>query len=83
MSYTALKDRPVKAVRKRRLCEWCAYCIEAGEPAQNRVYTFDNEFHNDYMHPECYAAMHEVDWHGFGQWEWMPGDFERGSSIPL
>ena len=61
------------------MCKWCAGRIEKGERANHRVYVLDGDFHSEYMHPECNAAMNESD-NDYLQDGWMPGDFERGQA---
>ena len=56
MSYQELKCKEV-TVRKAKRCEWCPEMISIGEKAQVRVYVYDGDFHDEKMHPECYAAM--------------------------
>jgi hypothetical protein len=76
LSYSEIKNVEL-TVRKNHRCVWCAETILARQLAQFRVYVFDGEFTNDWMHPECYAAMlaspSEAYCDGF-----MPGDYERG-----
>lgn len=70
-----LQDRPVKALRKNRACEWCGEMICKGEPAQYRVYVMDG-FTVGYMHPECYLAMRDSPYWAADCWE--IGEFQRG-----
>ena len=74
-----LSQRHVKAVRKARVCEWCASLIPKGEPAEYRATVYDG-FQTSYMHPECDAAMLEVASDDGGALEWWPGDYARGSA---
>ena len=73
-----LQDKEVHT-RKEHRCEWCGEMIETGSKARYRAYVFDGDFTSEHMHPECYAAMFEIDWNyeeGFEQ-----HSFVRGTSM--
>jgi hypothetical protein len=72
-----LQDRPLKAIRKDRNCEWCGELIPKGSSCQYRVYVMDG-FTVGYQHPECYQAMLDAT-----RWltaEWEIGQFKRGTN---
>lgn len=75
-----IRDREVTA-RKAHACCWCAGGILPGETAQARTYTMHGDLISDYMHVECYEAMFEAA-DGDSCFEWMSGDYERGSIMP-
>lgn len=72
-----LKCKSVK-VRKRHRCVWCGEYIEVGEPAQYRVYVYDDNFCSDHYHPDCWEALNTYPWdsHDDGFDEFT---FKRGS----
>ena len=76
--YVELRSKDVTA-RKEHRCVWCGELIEVGETARYRVYTFDGEFANDWMHPECHAAMLKAPYELVEE-GWAPGEFKRGSN---
>lgn len=74
-----LRDREVR-VRKFHRCCWCNEGIYPGEQAQARTYRSPDGLISDHMHPECYEASAEVIADEGTCFEWMPGDFSRGST---
>lgn len=76
--YTELKRKIVKC-RKKHQCAWCGENITIGESAEYRSYIFDDDFVDDWMHPECDAACSEVAIEE-GEFDFVPGDFPRGST---
>jgi len=75
-----LREGNVKT-RKHHCCEWCDEKIDIGSMAYHRVYIWENEFRNGYMHTECKEAMDTVDYRELEE-GWTPGDYGRGSSEP-
>lgn len=73
-----LLNREVR-VKKRRICEWCAEPICAGERAHYRVYVWQGEFSRAWSHPECWEAMGLVEPFRLDE-GWLPGDWRRGST---
>jgi len=79
MSYVRLTAPHQVTTRKLHRCGWCNELIPEGTPdIWARSYIFDDGPQSDWMHPECYEAMGELD-HGERCEGWMPGDFLRGS----
>jgi hypothetical protein len=76
--YTELKRKVVNC-RKAHMCAWCAEKINVGQSAQYRSYVYDGDFNNDWMHLECELACVEYALNE-GSFEFMPGDFPRGST---
>ena len=82
MSYDELNLKIVKPKKTRR-CEWCWFTpIEAGRECINRVYVYEGDFHNEYMHLECYAAANWL-WNKYpDDCEFTPGDCGFGEVAP-
>lgn len=47
------RNQQIKAVRKQRQCTWCGEMILKGEPANYYATTYEGEFQDGYLHPEC------------------------------
>ncbi len=75
--YVELRSKDV-TVSKDHPCIWCGELIEVGKTARYRVYTFDDEFASDWMHPECLKAMQSAP-PDEAEDGWYPGEFKRGS----
>lgn len=76
MSYTRIREKAV-TVRKKHSCVWCGESINIGEKVYYRVYTMDDVFTTDYLHPECKEALHRSDDLSEG---FSFGEFQRGES---
>ena len=79
--YLELKSKTVRTA-KWHSCEWCGAKIEAGSEAYYRAYVFDGDFMAGWMHTECAAAMHTMEFYVNEDDSFMPGDFSRGSHLP-
>jgi len=76
LSYREISSVDVK-VRKPHMCAWCSEKILPRSPARSRSYVLDGELVSDWLHPECFEALNESDYHDICE-GWTPGDFERG-----
>lgn len=66
--------------RKAHRCAWCNEVIPtATSGVWSRSYIFQDGPQTDWMHPECWSAMGEVDASVLAD-GWAPGDFARGDS---
>lgn len=63
-----LSEKPIKAVRKRHICDGCVKWLEVGEPAVNWCGVVDGEFHSAHYHPDCREA--EVALNHLHDWGW-------------
>ena len=78
--YERIQDKEVKT-NKAHFCEWCAGYLSKGSYARYRAYRFNGEFQYGWMHDDCARAMDEcIDDYPEG---WVPGDFERGSTVSV
>ena len=71
--------------RKPHDCAWCGMLIQANSKAISYAYAvYESPPRRRWMHADCFAAMTEAsDWRKeIHINEWMPGDFQRGSSEP-
>ncbi len=76
---TVLHEGPVKATRKRHVCESCNQAIPIGRAATKWVGITDGQFYACYFHPECRVA--EVAWNrmmrlGWDEWCNLANDLE-------
>ena len=79
MAYVNLTDPHQVTTRKPHRCGWCDERIpEGSRDIWTRSYIFEDGPQSDWMHPECYDAMGELDSGELSE-GWMPGDFLRGS----
>ena len=74
--YVELQNKTVKTKVPHR-CMWCAERIDKGNFAVYRVYVYEGEFDNDWMHPECATAMRDLS-AGDSNFTFQPGEFIRG-----
>jgi len=82
MYYVSLTASHQVTTRKLHRCGWCNELIPKGTPGiWARSYIFVDGPQSDWMHPECYDAMGELD-PGELSDGWMPGEFLRGSTEP-
>lgn len=69
---TFIAEKPVRAVRKRHVCEGCDNWIEIGEAAVNWCGVADGQFSSMYYHPECreaeVALNNLIDWRCGDDW---------------
>lgn len=68
-----INEKPIKAVRKRHICEACRKYIEIGEPAVNWAGMVDGDFCSSHYHPECREAevrlnQDVLDWRDCDDW---------------
>ena len=74
---TFIKHRRVSRTRIPHFCQWCSESIDTGHPMDVQSYTdYQDDFHEDYYHPECWAAFDTLPIEE--QESWSPGDFLRG-----
>ena len=79
MCYTELSEPKQVTTRKNHRCGWCDELIPKGTTdIWSRSYIFEDGPQSDWMHPECWDAMFEMDHCDLAE-GWMPGDFVRGS----
>ena len=80
MSYVSLTGPHQVTTRKDHRCGWCNEMILKGTPdIWARSFIFEEGPQSEWMHPECYEAMNEIDFEYISD-GWIPGDFARGST---
>lgn len=70
----------IKAAKKKHRCTWCWQHIEPGESYIRFRYFDGGDASTSKMHPECDTAMARMALHQGYDFEYMPGDFKRGST---
>ncbi len=81
MSYEELDVRDVKKTRKSHRCVWCGQVIEVGQPATYRTCVYEGDFQAGYFHPECWDASTRTAIAIKEEFEFCPGEWERGKAI--
>lgn len=71
-------ERTVKKSSKPYQCSWCIEQIEQGQPYSFYGWRDGKETGVERMHPECFAAMREMESIEGGWFFWIVGDFHRG-----
>ena len=80
MGYISLREPHQVTTRKPHRCGWCDELIPRGTAGiWAQSYIFEDGPQSDWMHPECFNAMGDLDREDLSD-GWMPGDFLRGST---
>jgi hypothetical protein len=80
MSYQLISESKPKA-RKEHACIWCNEKILKGETYIHEVSKYEGDLQNHHWHPECQTACEKF-FKEWGEWEFPPGEFKRGTMDP-
>lgn len=74
----ATEPQTIKAAKKAHRCTWCAEKIQPGESYIRWRYFDGGDAGTSKMHPECDKASARMAREEGPDFEFMPGDFNRG-----
>ena len=73
-------DTFITATRKPHTCPWCGEGVGLGHNAMKRDYRYEDNWHHEWMHPDCFRAMQEVHRTERTDDGFEYGEFKRGST---
>jgi len=81
MSYREISRITVSSARKAHRCTWCDEAIKKGDRYVRIRSVFDGEPHTSKFHCECEEAIKRTANEEAGDFEYYPGEGERGKSF--